>query len=311
MLKEAMTDEAVDEPAVSLSGEPARKAPDPAGGTVTGDVGDDLPGDVGDDLPGDAADAAPGDAVDGLVSAGAEGLPGDVGYGDDLDPARCIVIVPVRTHVEEECAVGLAELQARGYMVRQVIGQTAIDYARSKMATDALEAGFEEIMWIDSDVGFTADDVEVLRRHRLPMVSGIYPQKGHRALASHLLPETEHLVFGIGGGLIEILYAAGGFLLTHRRVYEAIREHEQLPYCNERFGGAFTPYFWPMVVPDEDGHWYLAEDFAFCERARRAGFAVMADTRIRLQHIGRIAYSWEDAGSDRPRYASYGFSVTR
>lgn len=231
------------------------------------------------------------------------------GADEPPDPARCIVLVPVRTHVEEECAAGLAELQARGYQVQQVVGQTAIDYARSKLASDALDAGFEEIMWIDSDVGFTADDVELLRSHRLPVVSGIYPQKGHRALASHLLPDTDQLVFGLGGGLIEILYAAGGFLLTHRRVYEAIREHEQLPHCNGRFGGGFTPYFWPMVVPDGDGHWYLAEDFAFSERVRRAGFAVMADTRIRLQHVGRIAYTWEDAGSDRPRYASYTFSV--
>jgi hypothetical protein len=228
----------------------------------------------------------------------------------DLDPSRCAVLVPVRTHVEADCAQGLVDLHARGYAVRQVIGQTSIDYARSKMASDALDEGFDEIMWIDSDVGFRADDVELLRSHRLPVVSGIYPQKGRRALASHLLPETEHLTFGAGGGLIELLYAAGGFLLTHRRVYEAIQEHEQLPYCNGRFDGGFTPYFWPMIVSDGDGHWYLGEDFAFSERVRRAGFAVMADTRIRLDHFGLTGYSWEDAGSERPRYATYTFSVT-
>jgi hypothetical protein len=230
---------------------------------------------------------------------------------EELDPSRCVVLVLVRTHVEAECAAGLAELEALGYTVRQLVGHTAVDYARSKLASDALASGFDEIMWIDSDVGFRAGDVELLRRHRLPVVSGIYPQKGRRALASHLLPETDQLVFGDGGGLVEILYAAGGFLLAHRRVYEAIRDLEQLPHCNERFGGGFTPYFWPMVIPDGDGHWYLAEDFAFCERVRRAGFAVMADTRIRLEHVGRTAFTWEDAGSDRPRYASYTFSVTR
>jgi hypothetical protein len=253
--------------------------------------------------------AGPVDGAGSVGQSSPEAASGSDLAADDLDPARCIVIVPVRTHVEEECARGLAELQNRGYRVQQVIGQTAVDYARSKMASDALDAGFEEIMWIDSDIGFTADDVEMLRRHRLPVVSGIYPQKGQRSLASHLLPQTRELLFGIGGGLTEIRYAAGGFLLTQRRVYEAVREHEQLPSCNERFGGAFTPYFWPMVIPDGDGHWYLAEDFAFCERVRRAGFAVMADTRIRLQHIGRAAYGWEDAGSERQRYASYTFSV--
>ena len=44
--------------------------------------------------------------------------------------------------------------------------------------------------------------------------------------------------------------------------------------------------------------WYLAEDFAFCERARQCGYTILADTTIRLGHIGSCEYSWEEAGSD-------------
>lgn len=225
------------------------------------------------------------------------------------DPARCVVLVPVSSHAEPECVRGLAALAQRGYEVRQITGYTAIDQGRSHMATDALADGFDEIMWIDSDIGFEADAVDLLRSHRLPMVCGIYPKKGLRAMACHLLPETEQVVFGEGGGLLEILYAAAGFLLTHRTVYEAIAEHEALPVCNTRFGRPLMPYFLPSVVSDSGGHWYLGEDFAFSERARRSGFSVMADTRIRLNHVGRWGYSWEDAGSDRPRYATYNFIV--
>jgi len=47
--------------------------------------------------------------------------------------------------------------------------------------------------------------------------------------------------------------------------------------------------------PGCDNHWYLGEDFAFSERARRSGFPIIADTRIRLEHIGKHGYSWEDA----------------
>jgi hypothetical protein len=225
------------------------------------------------------------------------------------DPARCVVLVPVTNDTEPECARGLAALTGRGYEVRQVTGYTAIDQGRSQLATDALADGFDELMWIDSDIGFEADAVELLRSHQLPMVCGIYPKKGRRALACHLLPETAEVVFGDGGGLLEIRYAATGFLLTHRTVYETIAEHEALPVCNTRFGRPLVPYFLPSVIPDSGGHWYLSEDFAFSERARRSGFSVMADTRIRLMHIGRWGYSWEEAGSDRPRYATYNFSV--
>ncbi len=58
-----------------------------------------------------------------------------------------------------------------------------------------------------------------------------------------------------------------------------------------------------------EGAWYLAGDFAFSERARQAGFSVHADTRIRLRHIGRDAYQWEDAGAEPKRHDRYRFVV--
>ncbi|MGQ9918681.1 MAG: hypothetical protein ACUVS7_14815 [Bryobacteraceae bacterium] len=79
----------------------------------------------------------------------------------------------------------------------------------------------------------------------------------------------------------------------------------RLPVCNERFGSAMVPFFEPMHHGHEDGHWYLAEDYAFCERARQCGFRIMADTTVRLWHIGSYAFGWEDAGMERPRVASF------
>ncbi|HWC80868.1 MAG TPA: hypothetical protein VG756_12995, partial [Pseudonocardiaceae bacterium] len=230
-----------------------------------------------------------------------------------MDPSRCVVLVPVGSYVEPACARGLAQLEARGYEVRRVSGYAAIDQGRSQMATDALADGFDELMWIDSDIAFEADSVEMLREHELPLVCGIYPKKGVRALACHVLPETDRIVFGDGGGLMEILYAATGFLLTHREVYEKMAVHEQLPVCNQQFNHLIVPYFLPMVIPhgEEGQQWYLGEDFAFCERAKRSGFPIMADTRVRLDHVGKHNYSWEDAGSEKPRYATYNFNIQR
>lgn len=219
-------------------------------------------------------------------------------------------MVPVARHIEPECARGLAELEVRGYQVRRLHGFSAIDQARNEMAAAALADGFDELLWIDSDIGFAVESVEMLRAHQLPVVCGIYARKGQRVLACHVRPGTERVVFGVGGGLLEIQYAATGFLLCRREVYEKVGA--DLPVCNEIHGAPIVPYFLPMVIPDgQGGQWYIGEDFAFCERARRCGFSIMADTRIRLQHIGRYSYSWEDAGSDRPRYTTYNFDVWR
>ena len=65
------------------------------------------------------------------------------------------------------------------------------------------------------------------------------------------------------------------------------------------------PFFHPLIQPIDDGYWYLAEDYAFSERARRAGISIYADTTIRLWHVGSYRYGWEDAGVDRLRFASF------
>jgi hypothetical protein len=225
------------------------------------------------------------------------------------DASRCVVLVPIAAHIEPACEAALAELARRGYTVRRVYGYAAIDQARNDMATAALADGFEETLWIDSEISFAPAAVDRLRSHGLPMVCGIYARKGQRASACHALPGTRQLVLGAEGGLTELLYAAAGFLLVRRQVYLDIQTRLALPVCNQRFGRPTIPFFQPMVVPDGGGHWYLPEDYAFCERARQCGYKIMADTTIRLWHHGSYAYSWEDAGKDKERYETFYFNV--
>jgi hypothetical protein len=60
-----------------------------------------------------------------------------------------------------------------------------------------------------------------------------------------------------------------------------------------------------MVMESENGARYFGEDAAFCQRARDAGHRIMADTTIRLYHIGSYHYGWEDAGMAVPRHGTY------
>jgi hypothetical protein len=223
--------------------------------------------------------------------------------------SACVILVPVGGAIEPGCEDGLRELERRGYPVWRVRGYSAIDAGRNQMASDALAQGFDELMWIDSDIVFDADDVDKLRRHDLPLVCGIYPKKSRRQFACAFLPHTRQVLFGAKGGLMEILYCGLGFTLTRRVLYETMQRQLELPVCNRRFKEASVPYFAPLVEGKGEQAWYLNEDYAFCKRARRCGFHVMADTSIRLWHVGSYRYGWEDAGRDIERFSDYTFNI--
>lgn len=210
-----------------------------------------------------------------------------------MDNSRCCVLVPVASTVEPETSACLSHLSGRGYAIRMLRGCAQVDFARAVLATAALDDGFDEIMWIDSDVVFDPHNVDKLRRHGLPLTCGIYPRKGSPNFACTFM-EKGTVTFGIGGGLIEVKYAGMGFMHVRRAVFEGMAVH--LPRCYGSYdpNKPVVPYFRPMIVAEGDREEYLSEDSSFCHRARRVDVKVMADTTIRLGHAGRYVYDWDD-----------------
>ncbi|MCE9573699.1 MAG: hypothetical protein K8W52_11130 [Deltaproteobacteria bacterium] len=225
---------------------------------------------------------------------------------------RTILLCPYLTHIEPACERGLRDAEAAGYEVRRFATTAAVDRARCDAATAALADGADALLWIDSDIAFTAVEVTALCAHRLPIVAGLYPKKGVRDFAVHLERGQTELRVGAAGGLYDVRYVGAGFLYTDRVVYDDVRRTFGLPVCNAQFGSPTVPYFLPMVIADADGppgsHWYLGEDYAFCERARQAGHKIVIDTTLRLGHIGKYTYGWEDAGQQIERVTGARFA---
>lgn len=218
------------------------------------------------------------------------------------DPKECAVLVPVKDSPEPETEQSLRVLANAGYAVRTLRGSSQIDLARSCMATWALAEGFKETLWIDSDIDFTVADVEKLRAHNLPFVAGLYLKKGPKEFAAKFRAGTTQLKIASEGGLVEMEYVGMGFTLIRAEVYEAVGV--DLPICEGGYEQKpVVPFFIPTIAQQGDANTYLSEDYSFCLRARNAGFKVMADTSIKIGHIGRKTYTWDDlipAGAELP-----------
>ncbi len=214
-----------------------------------------------------------------------------------MDNSKCAVLVPVAREIEPETEDGLRILASRGYMVRLLHRSSQVDLARSTLVTEALNDGFSETMWIDSDQTFNPDDVDRLRSHNLPFVVGLYVQKGPKRFAGMFPADTGRVTFGKGGGLVPMSDVGFGFTYVRAEVYRAIQQ--RLPQEHRMVMGGYqgkmiTPYFLPLVAAKNSGHYYLSEDYSFTHRAKEAGFIPMADTTIRVGHIGRKEYTWDD-----------------
>ncbi len=226
-------------------------------------------------------------------------------------PCPCVVLVPPGDsgtgHAGEDA---LRELERRGYPVWRDRGRANPGDARSRLASDALAAGFGELFWIDPDMAFDPNDVGRLRGLGLPLVGGLCPDAGGAGLGCEFAPGTASVRLGAGGGPVGVPQLGLGFALVRRAVFEAVARVWRLPECGGSGGTPLVPYFAPMAVGGGAGGFrYLGPDDAFCERARRCGVAAVADTAVRLWRVGPYRYGWEDAGGALARSAGYTLMV--
>jgi hypothetical protein len=143
------------------------------------------------------------------------------------------------------------------------------------------------------------------------VISGVYAKKGPREVASSFAEGVNQVIFGpTAPSLYPLKFAATGFLRIRSEVLREMVSRLNLPLCNTVWGRGFWPFFLPLIVPQGEGRFhYLGEDWSFSYRLKEIGVTPMADTSFRLWHYGPYGYSWEDAGTEHPRYQSFSLNI--
>lgn len=171
-------------------------------------------------------------------------------------------------------------------------GDGLISRARAQAAsTWWRETASDVFLMIDDDISFTPEDAEhivALCRDGHEVICGAYPVRDGGHFAARPLESERGQTFGFGADQKprEIMWPGTGFMAVHRVVLDELIPtlpllHADAPWC-------YWPLFDPLVVDAPEGNlikYHLSEDWAFGERARRAGFTIWLDPAPRLQHL--------------------------
>jgi hypothetical protein len=168
--------------------------------------------------------------------------------------------------------------------------ESLISRGRSRIANFFINnTDFEYLFFLDSDVGFEADDVLKLLNYNKEMVCGAYPMKTVPLKWNFTLTQPQQRE----GDLVAIDKIGIGFSLIHRNVFIRIaKQYPELKYIPTNESTTHNPteaeydnsyhYFHEM----RQGDIYLPEDLSFFTRARTVGMQAWMDTSINLCHVG-------------------------
>lgn len=192
------------------------------------------------------------------------------------------------------------------FVFQAMTNESLVPRARNTLAARFLSTDCTELMFIDADIEFDAQDVILLQHFDKELIGGAYPKKSinweqvkkaalknpdidPRMLALAGQSWASHLFKGewtVSGAPvpIEAKELATGFMLIKREVFEQIAEAspEFAPSHEEPDQSPRRDYF---SVGVKDG-WYESEDYSFCRKWREAGGTVWLCPWMKLNHQG-------------------------
>lgn len=161
---------------------------------------------------------------------------------------------------------------ARNLLVHECLNHSGKDCARMVM--------------IDSDIGFSAQQIERLLSHNFPYVGGIYPRKNPRKLAWSV--NGKKVVRDDGLWAVDEL-CTGFVSIDTQFLRRMIAKYPETAYEieDEAYRGQIGHELFAMGVVERRR---LSEDYYFSRRCREMGETPIADPQIQLGHVGTVDF---------------------
>ena len=219
---------------------------------------------------------------------------------DRCEPAqRLFLAVPCYGQPSRECMLSIiaaheAMRQAGGVVDLAVLpGCCYIDHARNQLATEFLEGGCSDILFVDADIQFDLEALTKIVMATRPVVAGIYRKKTDEAMTWPVrFGEGEHTMVD---GLLEATHVPTGFLRINRAALEHLVAEGHAPRYGNGHGGRKWRRFFrcnyeqdPLGEPGDLEYW--GEDYQFSRDCTAAGLKLWTIPDMTLGHCGEKVY---------------------
>lgn len=203
---------------------------------------------------------------------------------------RILVAIPTNKNIEAETYKSLWDLEVpEGYELDfQYFYGYQVDQIRNLIAEWG--KGYDYVLSVDSDIVVPKFALKNMLAANKDIISGLYIQR---------IPNTHTLeIYGLtqGGGCSNIPY----HLVRNRGIVEIAACGMGICLINSRVLRSldYPHFFYQSALKHDDT---VSEDVYFCQKARKAGFKVWADTSIQCRHIGQKDFIVEDEKLERYR----------
>lgn len=192
---------------------------------------------------------------------------------------KILLGMPCVKEITTKTVISLLATVKKGAVEPMIVEGSLVYDARDAIATYAVENDYDYILYVDSDMVFSAEDVKRLVAHDTDIVSGLYVTRqgeNNNVLYDRIIKRRRFpyrapklIEDKATSGYAEIAACGFGFCLIKTEVIKTMLK---------RYKSLFEP------------KWGLGEDIAFCVRARKCGYKIFTDRDVKLGHVGQKVY---------------------
>ena len=178
--------------------------------------------------------------------------------------------------------------------------ESLLPRGRNHIAQVAMKDKYDKLFFIDADSGWSPEQFMQIVMSPFPIVAGCVPLKTYPIVLNYLPFKEDEKYFtnalrtpgatrkmreAYGKAEIPVAFTGTAFLCIDRGVLDKLSETENTYQYPNPFNGQQETH-WDFFGGGPMHGTYYSEDWAFCKKAREAGYDVRVNMDVIINHVG-------------------------